>query len=259
MLLEDHMEFRNQYQRDQWYDPNTIPLFFHTTHIENVPSILETGLRSRFMAENIPDRIDIGLEFGFPGSQLFTRLFHSDNTPFLYNRFNEIGGDNLAMLVISADVLDDEEVSLFGMSTHGLAYTQYDYFRCFFMKKAGISKNNEIANLITNYISQNTDNNRFIIFENNPTDFYDCLTENFDLAAQGNGWLRGEVLYSRRVAYTGHGAGQWGNIRAAEVLIFPYVPSKYIKFIACTQNAKVDLPVLPNGVKILGLNNQGFC
>jgi len=255
MLWEDLMNFRNQYQREQWYDSNIIPLFFHTTRGENVSSILNNGLMPRFVAENIPNRIDLGYELGFSGCQYFSRLFHSDNTPFLYNRFNNIGGDRLAMLVITADVLDDEEVSLFGMSTHGLAYIQYEYSQCFFMKKT----NTPQINTITDYILQNNDNNRFIMFENNSADFYNCLTESFDLAAQGNGWSRGEVLYSRRASYPGHGAGQWGNIRATEVLIFPYVPSKYIKFIACTQNAKANLPVLPNDVKILGLNNQGFC
>lgn len=253
MLWEDHMNFRNQYQRDQWYDPENIPLFFHTTRIENIPSILENGVMSRVNAENIPNRIDLGYELGFPGCEFFVRLFHSDKTPFLYNRYRNVGGDDLAMLVITADVLDDESISLFGMSTYGLAYVRYDYSRCYFMKKI----NNRVTTAITNYILENNDTNRFEIFENDPMNFYESLTRSFNLGAQGNNWSRGEVLYSRRAGYPGYGEGQWGNIRAAEVLIFPNIPLKYIKFIACTPNALANLPNLPDDIEYLNLNEQG--
>jgi hypothetical protein len=247
------MVFRNQYQRDQWYDPENIPLFFHTTRIENIPSIFENGLMSRVNAENISNRIDLGYELGFPGCEYFVRLFHSDKTPFLYNRFIHVGGDNLALLVVTADVLDDESIPLFGMSTHGLAYIRYEYSRCYFLKKT----NNPEITAITNFILEKNDANRFEIFENDPVNFYNSLTRRFNLPAKGNGWSRGEVLYSRRPAFPGHAEDEWGNIRAAEVLIYPNLPLKYIKYVACTPSALENLPNLPNDIEYINLCEQG--
>jgi hypothetical protein len=252
----NHMNFRNQYHKNHWYDPEAIPLFFHTTRIGNIPSILKNGLMARIDAENIPNRIDLGYKLDFSGCEYFVRLFHSDKTPFLYDRFQKVGGDNLAMLVVTADVLDDESISLFGMSTHGLAYIYHDYSRCYFMKKT----NNPEITAMANYILEKNDANRFEIFENDPVNFYNSLTKRFNLPAKGNGWSRGDVLYSKRPAFPGYAEDEWGNIRAAEVLIFPRIPLKYIKYIAGTPNALsniANLPNLPDEIEYMYLNDQG--
>jgi hypothetical protein len=252
MLAQEYMSFRNRYQQQHKYDPNTLHHFFHTTRIENLESIFQKGLLSFNEAESIYK--GLGLGFGPPYSEYFVRIFHSDNTPFLYNRFKEAGCDNIVLLIISSEILDDKSVSIIGMSTHGLSYWKESYVHYYFLQKEKDDQTNDIMGRILQEIPKP----KVHIYNNESNEFYSVLSEAFDLPAKGYGWSRGEVLYSERPAYPGFNEGDWGNIRAAEILIYPRIPVKYIIGVAGTQEGRNHFKGVPNDIQIFNLTDQGY-
>ena len=250
MFSKEYEVFRNQYQSNKRFDSNISYALFHTTPISNLKTISKQGLLS---IQNSGSS-EIGWGLGPSCSKYFTRLFHVDNTPFLYNRYTTIGGCKIALLIISSKIFDDKSVSLIGMSTHGLPYWRYGYFKTYFIKTNRNLRMTDIESAINNEMPTAL----FYHTLDSTKDFFSKLTEDFNLPAQGDGWSRGEVLFSQRAAYPGQGAGQWGNIRAAEILIYPKVPTKYIIGVACTaenmMQVKNDFPE----ACFFNLNSQGI-
>lgn len=252
MFSKEYANFRDHYQCETRFDPYISHAFFHTASISKLNNICNEGL----LSYEASGSSEIGWGLGPSFVKHFTRMFHVDRTPFLYNRYKKIGGRKIALLIISSKILDDRSVSIIGMSSHGLAYWKEEYCNAYFLK----TKNNSKTNKIQALIKKEMPTSIFWECRRDKKIFFSKMIEDFDLPAKSKyyNWTRGEVLFCSREAFPGYGAGEWGNIRHAEILIYPKVPAKYILGIACTVENKQQIESVFPQLKIYNLDEQGI-